>query len=211
MDIFSGWENYIERLQENWKKKICNDDTVVVAGDISWASTLDDSLSDFKFLELLPGKKVIMRGNHDYWWSTKRKVELFFKENNFLSLHILHNCAIPFGKYCICGTRGWTCFPETAQDKKILSREIGRLKISLDFAKNANLKPIVFLHYPPICNSNASSQVVNLLIQEGIDKCYYGHIHGDRFIKNRSFTEYRDIKFGLLSADSLNFEPIKIV
>jgi predicted phosphohydrolase len=209
MDVFPGWGNYVERLKNNWLKKINKNDTIVVAGDISWASTLSESLKDFEFLELLPGKKVIMKGNHDYWWSTKRKVELFFKENEFLSLHILHNCAISYENYCLCGTRGWICFPETNQDQKILTREVGRLKISIDSSRKMGLEPIVFLHYPPIYNSDTSGKIIDLLVKEGIEQCYYGHIHGNT--SHSSFSEYKGIKFGLLSADSLNFDPLKIV
>lgn len=107
MDIFSGWNDYVQRLEENWKNLVSDDDTVVLAGDISWAMKLEHTLEDFRFIHNLPGKKLLLKGNHDYWWSTKRKMDAFLQENSLDSIQILFNNAYRVDEYAVCGTRGW--------------------------------------------------------------------------------------------------------
>ncbi|MDR3178528.1 MAG: metallophosphoesterase [Oscillospiraceae bacterium] len=210
MDIFDGWEDYVDRLRKNWKKNIKNEDTVVIAGDISWAISLRESFDDFCFLQSLPGKKIIMRGNHDYWWSTKRKVEMFLKENELSSIFVLHNSAISIGDYCICGARSWMYPAKSPEDEKILKREIGRLRISVDLAIKTNLTPIVFLHYPPICGFDVNKEIINILLENKIKECYFGHVHGKSALGRVFLGKYKGIYFKLLSADSLGFNPVEI-
>ena len=207
MDVFQGWENYVEKLETNWKSVVKGEDTVVIAGDISWAMRLKDSYEDFKFLDSLPGKKIIIRGNHDYWWATASKIKNFFAENKFDSLSILFNSAIKCEGKWICGTRGWMNDPDEEADKKILLREIQRLRTSLDSAEDDGCEKIVFLHYPPVYSSGECEEIINIMIERNIKKCYYGHIHGCEATKRAIKGDYKGINFDLISCDYLNFTP----
>ena len=129
MDIFSGWDHYVERLEENWRDTIGDEDTVVLAGDSSWGMSLQESLTDFTFLEGLPGKKIILKGNHDYWWSTKNKMDSFFAEQGFRSLQILHNNSYVVENVVVCGSRGWLFEMGEEHDKKILTRDVYKRQI----------------------------------------------------------------------------------
>ena len=210
MEAFPGWNGYIEKISDNWLKTVKNEDTVVIAGDISWAMQLKDSYKDFKFLNSLPGKKILMRGNHDYWWATVKKINEFFQENNFSTLSLLFNNAWPVENICVCGTRGWMYNYEDAKDEKIYLREVGRLRASLDFANQYDLEPIVFLHYPPVYGTFESEEIINLLIERNIKKCYYGHIHGGGVKKSVVQGKYKGIDFKLISCDYINFTPMLI-
>lgn len=206
MDIFRGWDGYVERLKENWEKIVTDEDTVVIAGDISWAMSLEDSYEDLKFINSLPGKKIILKGNHDYWWNTRRKMEAFFEENNFTTLSVLHNSAVEVGDFAVCGSRGWFFDAEKSADNKVLLREAGRLKTSINLAKETGLEPIVFLHYPPVTEKMVCDEIYNVLVESGIKRCFYGHLHGPAM--NRSVNDERDnIKFSLISCDFLKFAP----
>ncbi len=210
MNVFSGWDDYVNKLEQNWRKIITPEDTVVIAGDISWAMRLEDAVKDFEFLNNLSGKKIILKGNHDYWWSTVNKITNFLNINNFSTISLLHNCAYEIENYCICGTRGWMYRPETDQDKKIFAREVGRLSRSLDISKEKNLEPIVFLHYPPVYGRDESKEIIDILIEKQVNKCYYGHIHGNRSSRRVIEGEYKNINLKLISCDYLNFCPIKV-
>ena len=135
MDSFPGWSDYTARLAANWRHLVEPQDTVVIAGDISWAMKFSECTADFAFLNDLPGQKILLKGNHDYWWNTKRKMDLYLQENHFDTLQILHNQAIPYGDVALCGSRGWF-FEDTpeAQDEKVLAREVGRIRMSLEAA-----------------------------------------------------------------------------
>lgn len=207
MDIFKGWHNYVDKLKSNWQNTVNNSDTVVIAGDISWAMRLEESINDFKFLEELPGKKIILKGNHDYWWSTAKKIENFFAENTIKSISLLHNSAIEVEGVCICGTRGWLYNSGTDSDKKVLFREVGRLERSLNIARDKNLAPVVFLHYPPAYGDCKSEEIINILVERKINTCYYGHIHGGKFSKKLITGEYNGINLELISCDYLDFCP----
>lgn len=211
MDVFKGWSNYVEKLKSNWIEKITENDTVVIAGDISWGMNFEESYEDFKFIDSLPGKKVLIKGNHDYWWSTKRKIENFFKDNNLNSLSIVHNSAIRVGDYCICGTRGWMCTMDFRKDRRIYFRELGRLNTSLNIAKRLGGEPIVFLHYPPVYNFEESQEIINILIERKVKKCYYGHIHGSGADRKVKLGNYKGIDFSLISCDYLKFCPKFVV
>lgn len=207
MDVFKGWDNYVEKLRQNWEKVVKNSDTVVVAGDISWALKLEDSIEDFKFLESLPGKKIILKGNHDYWWSTAKKINDFFNENGIKSVSLLHNSAIFVENTCVCGTRGWLYNSEASGDKKILLRECGRLERSIKIAEDQGFEPLVFLHYPPVYGEKESSEIINILVERNIKKCYYGHIHGGKFSTKLKTGMYKGVSLELIACDYLDFCP----
>ena len=205
MDIFPGWENYIERIYENWQRTVEKDDTVVIAGDISWGISLEQSLEDFKFLNSLSGKKIILKGNHDYWWSTASKIKAFFDCNGLSTLNILHNNCFCDGEFAVCGTRGWVYDGTAEKDIKVINRECGRLARSIESALKLHAKPLVFLHYPPVYGDYACDEIISVLKQYGIDKVYYGHIHGSGAYK--TIPEYEGISLKMLSADRIKFIP----
>ena len=173
MDVFPGWNGYVERLEANWRKLVKPEDTIVLAGDISWAMRLTDTRKDFEFLQQLPGQKLIMKGNHDYWWTTANKMNAYLKAEGFDTLHILHNNSYSVEGYAICGTRGWLFDVGEPHDEKVMNREIGRLKMSLDAAE-PGLEKLVFLHYPPVYTGTSAPEIVATLRAYGIRTCYYG-------------------------------------
>lgn len=206
MDIFKGWDNYTERLEKQWRAVVEEKDTVLIAGDISWAMKVEDAKADFAFLHSLPGKKIVMKGNHDYWWQTKKKLDEFLKANNFDSIDILFNNAYKVGDFALCGSRGWFYDAEKDADMKVLRREAGRLQMSIDCADNLGGEKIAFLHYPPIMLEQSCKEIIDVLKKNSIKRCYYGHLHGQSV--NLSFNnEYDGIKFELISADFLGFCP----
>lgn len=207
MDVFEGWQHYTERLEQNWRAIVRPEDTVVVAGDISWAMKLEESEKDFAFLHALPGRKLILKGNHDYWWSTKKKIEDFFAAKGFTSIGIVHNCSVAVGPIGVCGTRGWLYNAESDADLKIVRREVGRLNASLDDAERRGLSPFVFLHYPPVYDGMECREILDVLVRRGIRECYFGHIHGSAAAKRAVAGEYRGIKMHLISCDYLHFTP----
>lgn len=207
MDSFPGWENYTDRLKENWNKIIDNDDFVVIAGDISWAMNFDELISDFDFINKLNGKKIILKGNHDYWWNTMSKMNKFIEENQFDTITILHNSAFDFDDFSVCGSRGWFFDSEEEHNEKVLNREVMRVKTSIECAKND--EKIVFLHYPPVTENQCCDEILNLLKEKGIKKCYYGHLHGGA-AKYAFDDNFDGIDFKLISADRLKFVPLLI-
>ena len=211
MSIFNGWQNYQELIEKNWKELISDSDTIVLPGDISWGMSLKEAAPDFNFIEQLPGQKIVIKGNHDYWWTTKKKMEDFFAAEGCTSIKILHNNHYRYGEYGICGTRGWVNMPGETQDEKVLRREVQRLETSIRSALDEGLKPIVFLHYPPIFATNFNYDILDVLYRYKIEECYYGHIHGksahDLCVKNT----YDGINFHLIAGDYLQFIPEKIV
>lgn len=209
MTVFSGWDDYVMRLEKQWQQLITPEDTVVLAGDISWAMTLDDALEDFRFLHALPGRKLLFKGNHDYWWCTRRKMDVFFEENNLTSLTVVHNDAVAVdGRFAVCGSRGW--FYDDAEDNvKILRREAERLRTSIRAAKQMGLEPVVFLHYPPLFDGRVCEELTDVLKAEGIRRCYYGHVHGAG-IRQAFEGEWEGITFRLTSCDALRFCPLLI-
>ena len=209
MDVFgSKWENYVERIAAAFSA-LHDDDVIVLAGDTSWGISLDEALADFQFLDALPGKKLLLKGNHDYWWGTAAKMKKFFADNGIATFDILHNNCFFYGDYAICGTRGWF-YEEEAEGThtgKMLAREALRLEVSLAAAGE---KPILcFLHYPPIYQGYQCPEMLNLLDRYGVERCFYGHLHGPTHVRafegRRNSTEY-----ALISADYLQFTPKKI-
>lgn len=206
MNIFKGWDDYVERLTQNWRTLVSPSDTVVLMGDISWAMSLEQAKADFTYLDALPGQKIILKGNHDYWWNTRRKMEAFFEANGFSTLHILHNNAYRVGPYSICGTRGWFYDDAGHEPNKVILREVQRLKTSIDAGRALGGEPIVFLHYPPISLTQQCAPFLDLLKAENITHCYYAHLHGGSV--NSAFQDtFYGTKFALLSGDYLKFCP----
>lgn len=210
MDIFAGWNDYVCRLEENWKKLITNNDTVVIAGDISWAMKLEETYTDFKFIDNLPGKKIFLKGNHDYWWATKSKIDKFLAEKGMDTISILFNNAYEYEEYAICGTRGWFLENDTPKDIKVLNREVGRLNMSIESGKKTGKEPIVFLHYPPYFAGTECTEIINVLVNHRIKRCYYGHIHGKRNFQFAFEGEYKGIEFKLISCDRVGFTPVLV-
>lgn len=207
MDVFPGWAGYVEKLEKNWRENVRPEDTVVVAGDISWGLDISEAKEDFAFLDQLPGTKILLKGNHDLWFSTKTKVEKFFAENDFSTLKILFNNAYEYGDRAICGTRGWMNDPI---EKKVLLRECGRLRMSLEEGKKFGKEPLVFLHYPPVFGGGECYEILDVLLEYGIKQVYYGHIHG--YSSGYAINGIRNgIDFRLISCDFVQFNPVKIM
>ena len=205
MDIFKGWENYYQRIEANWRRIVKQDDVVVLPGDFSWALKLEETRKDFLFLEALPGKKVILKGNHDLWWSTAKKINDFFESEKIKSVSIVFNNCFEIGEYAVCGTRGWT--KEKEADLKIICREAGRLRASISTAVEKGKIPLVFLHYPPVTSDSIAEEIIEVLKEFDIKQVYHGHIHG----KNSNYIkEYDTISFKLLSCDCIDFTPLFI-
>lgn len=204
MNIFRGWDNHTERLAANWKRLIGENDTVILPGDFSWALKLEDTEKDFEFLESLPGKKLLIKGNHDLWWSTAKKLHEFFNEKNFNSVDIIYNnCAVAEG-FAVAGTRGW--FYDAGAGDKVLAREAGRLETSISAAEKTGLPVLVFLHYPPVYGGAVCKELFSVIKRHGIKKVYHGHIHGAGF--NNAVSEYDGVQFKLISCDCVDFTPV---
>ncbi len=215
MDIFSGWTNYVERLQNNWNSKITDDDTVILPGDHSWAMKLEDSRNDLEFIDKeLNGKKILVKGNHDLWWATMKKVTDFTNENGFSTLSFLFNNAYLVEDIVICGTRGWIRENGEPADQKVLNREAGRLEMSLQagmkLAKDGKHEIVAFIHYPPIYGTEENTPIIELLHKYGVKRCYYAHLHGYS-IKGALNGERDGINYKLVSADGVGFDPVKII
>lgn len=208
MDVFPGWNGYVEKLEANWRKLVKPEDTVVLAGDISWSMRLADTRKDFAFLNGLPGQKLIMKGNHDYWWSTANKMNAFFRAEGFDTLRLLHNNSYTVDGYALCGTRGWLFDADEPHDEKVMNREIGRLRLSLQTAEPGKEK-LVFLHYPPVYTGADAPEIVAVLKEYGIRRCFYAHLHG-KAIRFAVQGEVDGIRYKLVSADGLQFCPYKI-
>ena len=206
MDVFGErWTNYVERLRQGFSA-LSAQDVTVLAGDLSWGMGLEEAGADFDFIHALPGRKIILKGNHDYWWTTASKANKFFAARGIDSIEILHNNCFFYGDTAICGTRGWFYEEERGgeHDKKIMLREIGRLETSLKAA--GEREKIVFLHYPPIYQSYRCPEILELFRAYGVRRCYYGHLHGKSiawaFNGTLEGTAYR-----LISADAVDFRP----
>lgn len=209
MDIFRGWTNYIDRLTRNWTALVQPADTVVVAGDVSWAMSLDGARTDFAFLDRLPGRKLLLKGNHDYWWNTRRKMDAFLAEQGFDSIRILHNSAERYGPWALCGSRGWFFDAEADADKKVLLREVGRLQASIDAGRALGGEPLAFLHYPPVTAAARCDEIMDALHRNGITRCWYGHLHGPS-IRRAVQGVVEGIEFRLVSCDAVDFTPVRI-
>ncbi len=210
MEIFPGWEGYVDKIKNNWEQNVSDEDTVVIIGDVSWGMSLEEAKKDLEFINNLPGKKVLIKGNHDYWWSTKSKINNFLKENNLSKIEIIYNSAYKAQNISVCGTRGWLYNSPEQEDQKIFVRELGRLQKSLDCANTLGVPPVVFLHYPPVYGLQESEKIINILIERNVKRCYYGHIHGSEAKKGIVEGMYKGVEFHLVSCDYVGFCPVLI-
>ena len=209
MNIFEGWGNYEKRLAENWTGSVGPSDSVVIPGDISWGLDINETLPDLRFIDELPGTKYILKGNHDLWWPTMKKLTTFLEENGISSIIPVFRNAYEAEGVAVCGTRSW--FYDSSEPKeKVFSREMMRLETSLQEAQKLGTREIIaFLHYPPVFHGMVVQEAVDLLKKYGVRRCYYGHVHGKNI--NYAFNGvYEDIRFRLVSADALSFRPLMI-
>ena len=210
MDIFGGaWVGYMEKLRQGMQV-LTGEDTLVLMGDLSWALDLESAKADFAWIAALPGRKIILKGNHDYWWSTAAKFTKFCQENGFENLFLLNNNCYFYEDTAICGTRGWFYEEERSgqHDEKVFRRELGRLEASLKAA--GEREKLVFLHYPPRYKGYECPEILALLERYGVRRCFYGHLHGG----SRSLAReglWNNVEYRLLSADQLDFRPMQIL
>lgn len=211
MDIFGeNWADHEEKIKENWLKKIEDKDTVLIPGDISWAMKLQEAMTDLRWINSLPGRKILLRGNHDYWWSSISKMN-----NLFDNMFFLQNNYYMYKDYALCGTRGWTCPNDVKfddHDKKIYDREIHRLRLSLESAKKDGFKKyIVMTHYPPTNEKFEKSGFVDIYEEYKVERVIYGHLHGKDSFKMGLNGIYNNVDYILLSCDFVDFNPVKIM
>ncbi|EOD00870.1 metallophosphoesterase [Caldisalinibacter kiritimatiensis] len=210
MDIFGkNWINHEEKIFENWKKVIGEHDLVLMPGDISWAMKLNEVKLDLERIDELPGLKVISKGNHDYWWQTKSKLNSLKLD----TIHFLHNDSYVYKNIAICGARGWT--PRDSEefkehDEKIFNREVSRLKLSLSSVNGQGNKKIVMLHYPPFNIDGTANEFVEVMKEYNVSICVYGHLHADghRFVVEGNI---EGIEFYCISSDYIDFKARKIL
>ncbi|HBP37934.1 MAG TPA: serine/threonine protein phosphatase [Clostridiales bacterium] len=217
MDIFGfRWQDHVSRLEENWRQLVADGDTVLIPGDISWAMQLQDALPDLQFIDRLPGRKILSRGNHDYWWSSLAKMEQFCRSEQLTTLSFLRNNGILL-EDCrvICGTRGWILPDDpdfSPADRKIFERETGRLRLSLEAAERIREpgdRLLVFLHYPPIGRNRSMNSLTSLMTEHQADLCVYGHVHGEAAGSCYQGT-FENVQYRLASADYLGFKPLRL-
>jgi predicted phosphohydrolase len=210
MDVFGGsWIGYMEKLEAGISV-IGPEDTTVLMGDLSWALDLQSAKADFAWIDRIPGRKIILKGNHDYWWSTASKFYNFCTESGFSNQWILNNNHFEYGGWAICGTRGWFFEEEKSgqHDEKVFKRELLRLEASLRSA--GTLPKLVFLHYPPRYKGYACKEILELLQRYDVRRCFFGHLHGPSH--NLAMEGLWDgIEYRLLSADKLNFQPFQVI
>ncbi|MGR3973736.1 MAG: metallophosphoesterase [Candidatus Rhabdochlamydia sp.] len=218
MAIFGpSWEGYMDRIERNWKTKISSDDLVLLPGDISWAMKLEEARNDLEWIHALPGTKVMIRGNHDYWWDSAKKMKAFLPP----SLLFIHNTALQWNQVAIGGSRLWDT-PEyhfgnndftpklSLDDLQIFERELMRLKLSLEQMEKSSVLKIAMTHYPPLGLDLQDSRASALLEQFGIDHCVFGHLHHLQ-PQTPTFGKKKGIDYHLTSADYLEFEPLLLV
>ncbi len=206
MDVFgSHWQQHYRRIADDWQARVAQDDIVVLAGDTSWALTLQEAAADLAWIDALPGKKILLKGNHDYWWSTVKKMRSAVKTMDFL-----YNNAHCYDQYCLVGTRGWDVPAESAQDGidyKIYQRECNRLKLSIAAAR-PDLEKICILHYPPFDERGQATPITEIIEQSGIKQVYFGHIHSNYQAVKQGVVN--GVSYRLISCDYLDFKLHKI-
>ena len=222
MDIFGdNWKGHEEKIKKNWIEKVTDNDTVILPGDFSWSMKLEDTEKDFEYINSLPGKKLLLKGNHDYWWNTITKMRAFLKEKEFSNIDFIYNQGYVLEDYIIAGTRGWNALEES-KDEKVLKRELVRLETSIkdglqkaeeSVVADKEKELIIFMHYPPISNSKIfnkeEAQFVEIMKKYNVKKCFYAHLHGAS-IKEAFEGIHEGIEFKLVSADGLKSELYKI-
>ena len=216
MDIFGeNWKNHEQKIKKDWLEKVKAEDTVILLGDFSWAMYIEETKEDFTYLKNLPGKKLLVKGNHDYWWTTLKSMKNFLENNNFSDIDFIYNKAFLVENKIIVGSRGWSLNDES-QDKKLIKREAIRLELSIKdgISKFGTEKEIIpFIHYPPIIKSNiiknVKSEFIEVIKKYNIKRCYYAHLHS-LAINDAIQGEYFGIDFKLVSADYLKFSLQKV-
>lgn len=206
MDIFGdNWANHDEKIKENWMNFINENDTVLIAGDISWSMKVEEGKNDLDFINSLPGKKILVRGNHDYWWTSITKLNAMYED-----MHFIQNNYFVYEEYAICGSRGWITPKSskfTTHDKKIYDRELIRLRLSLESAKKDGYsKIIVMLHYPPVNDSEEENEIIEIIEEFNVEKVIYGHIHGAGLPWAFEGCK-KDVEYVLTSCDHIDFKP----
>lgn len=216
MEIFGNrWQGYVTKIKNNWSRLVTENDTVIIPGDISWALNLNESIHDLRWIDELPGKKILLKGNHDFWWATKSKMDKFIEENKLNSITILNNNAYSVENCIVCGSRGWFT-DKTMQNalqnvdySKIINRELIRLRMSLNEARklqdDTDKEILVFLHFPPIWGDFRCEEIIDLLNEYNIKQVFFGHIHSN-YTTASSFSD-GNITFKLISADFIDFIP----
>lgn len=209
MDIFGAcWEGHWQKICDDWQSKVKDGDAVLIAGDISWAMTLEDALLDIKEIAKLPGKKIFIKGNHDYWWNSLSKVRKALPDD----MYVIQNDALKFDKYVVCGSRLWNLTNQTSEDIKIAQREKARLKLSLDKAdklRGDGDVVIAMCHYPPFDAALEDSEFTLLFEERGVDSVIYGHLHG-RDCRAEKYVEKNGVKYYLTSCDQIDNKLVKI-
>ena len=212
MDVFgSHWDRHFETISENWRNMISPEDVVLIPGDISWAMQLAEALDDLRAIAELPGTKLLLRGNHDYWWSSLNKLRSALPEK----MYVIQNDAMMIDGHVFCGTRGWN-FPTAAQglgeqDEKVYQRELLRLKMSLDQAVKLGGDDLtVMLHFPPLFADGIGTGFTEILESYPVTQVVYGHLHGAG-IKIAFEGEKEGIQYRLVSCDALNFAPVQVL
>ena len=216
MDIFGdNWANHENKIKGNWQNTVKDNDTVLIPGDFSWAMTLDEAYKDFEYLNSLPGKKLMLKGNHDYYWESQKKLKEFIDTNNFKSIEFLQNNAYKIEEHIICGTRGWALDKKEDEDIKIINRELIRLELSIKSGieqYGENIPIIVCMHYPPTNNELLeNSEFIKLMQKYNVKKCIYGHLHGEALEKEVIEGKVGKIELELVSSDYLDFKLKKLV
>ena len=212
MDKFGdNWKNHAEKIKFNWQKTVNENDTIIIAGDISWAMNIEEVRHDFEFIKSLNGNKIIFQGNHDYWWNSNSKVRKAFPEITFVK-----NDFATYENYAICGSRGWICPNDTMfseSDEKLYKREVIRVGLSIESAIKEGYKDniILVLHYPPVNDKKEYSEFIKIIEYYNIKNVIYGHLHGENSFKNILNGKYNDVNYFLTSSDFLDFSPIKIL
>lgn len=210
MDIFGdNWYKHDEKIKENWISMVSDKDTILIGGDISWSMKIDEGLKELEWIHQLPGNKIIIKGNHDYWWQSISKLNNLYEDMNFIQ-----NNFFSYRDYAVCGTRGWICPGSdkyTEKDEKIYNRELIRLRLSLDSAKKEGFTQyICMIHYPPTNEKFDESGFTEIFKEYEVEKVIYGHLHG--YSLGRVINGFRDgIEYIMTSSDYLNFQPIKIL
>lgn len=212
MDIFgANWKNYEEKIKQDWQSKVKKEDIIILPGDFSWAMYLDETERDFEFMNNLPGKKILLKGNHDYWWSTLTSMRKYLKEKEFENIDFLYNNSYKFENKIIVGTRGWT-ISEEQEDIRLTKREVDRLELSIrdGIAKYGEDKEIIaFLHYPPVTQRYMDTDYIKLMKKYNIKRCFYGHLHASS-IQDAVEGNVNGIELKLVSSDGLDFKLYKV-
>ena len=212
MDIF-GWNNYEEKISQDWRTNVKEEDLVLFTGDFSWEMKLENTYKDFQFINNLPGKKLLLKGNHDLWWTTLKRMREFLKEKEFNNIDFIYNNSYEFENYIIAGTRGWNLVSENIDDKKIKDRELLRLENSIidGIRKYGEDKPIIVcMHYPPLLKDLKNNEFTKILEKYNVKYCLYGHLHGKSHI-NVFDGIYNNVNYKMVSCDYTGFKLIKII